>query len=179
MQAYKQSSSKELDEANSLIRSLRTQIDASVKTIRDLTSDRTRQADASAAVQVKSTKPEVNKRVSNNKDLLAEARKFLNSPWMDAHKTPKELAEKVLDVTKEALTNKGDKIFDVTRAIKEAMDGHCMGDWNVYLLWNNIGYVFFNVNPDGFIELKLGKVTVTVYKSFDSVMARVQVPTMY
>ena len=170
---YKQKISKELEEANALVRNLRVQLDNYNHTIRDLTLDRARTLDPSLV-----NKP-LGPRVNTNKDLLAEARKYANSGMVDGHKTPKEIVAKVVDLTREAVVTKGDKIYEVTRFIKEAMDSHFVGDWNVYLMWNNLGFSFHNISPDGFVEVKMGKVAIIVYKSFDSVCIHVMFATAF
>ena len=189
---------KELEEANTLNRNLRSQIDNYTKTIKDLTMERARLAELKQATPTGCGKTENTNsgggggggagasgggggggvlgsnaigganRVNTNKDLLIEARKYVNSPIVDGHKTRKDIVDKVIEVTKEALSVKGDRIYDVTRFIKEVLDANFMGDWNAYIVYNNIGFVFHNIQPDAFVEVKFGKATVTVYKTFDS-----------
>lgn len=164
---YKQNMARELEEANAIVRSLRVQLDNYNRTVRDLTLERSRSLEPSNSV-FSATKSN-SFRVNTNKDLLAEARKYANSAMVDGHKTPRDVVSKVVDLTREAVVTKGDKIYEVTRFIKEAMDSHYVGDWNVYLLWNNLGFAFHNVSVSDFIETKFGKVSIVVYKSFDSV----------
>jgi len=139
---------------------LRAQIEVYTKTIKDLTLDRPLQVEA---------KPGGAIRVASNKELLIEARKYAASPVVDPHKTRKEIVSKAVEVVKEAIVSKGDKIYDVARFVKEFMDANFIGDWNVYLVYNSIGFVFHNIIADGFIEIKFGKAVVTIYKTFDSV----------
>lgn len=106
---------------------------------------------------------------STNKDLLLEARKFSSSPVVEGHRTKKEIVDKAVEISKEAITIKGDRIYDVARFIKEYMDTNFMGDWNCYLLLNNVGFVFHNIIQDAFIEIKFGKATVTIYRTYDAV----------
>lgn len=87
---------------------------------------------------------------------------------MDGHRTKKNIVDKVVEVVKEALMLKGDKIYDVTKFIKEYMDSNFMGDWNCYMLYNNIGYVFHNILNESFIELKYGRISITIYKTYDA-----------
>ena len=103
--------------------------------------------------------------------MLMEARKFINSPVVDGHKTRRDIVDKTVEIVKEALTIKGERIYDIARFIKEYMDTNFMGDWNCYLIYNNIGFVFHNIIGDAFIEVKFVKVIVTIYKTFDSVKA--------
>lgn len=100
--------------------------------------------------------------------MLLDARKYINSPIIDGHKTRKEVVDKCVEIVKEGITIKGDRIYDVTRFIKEYMDSNFMGDWNVYTIYNNLGFVYHNIIGDAFIEVKFGKCTVTIYKTFDS-----------
>lgn len=159
---YKARVKKELEETNEHIRSVCAQIDAAVKVIRDLTKS------PLAPPPVPSTA--TRSKVTNNKELLAEIRKHIDSSGrVDGHTTAKPLVEKVVEIVKDALLNRGDKVYDVTKAIKETLEAQFPGDWNVYILWNNIGYSFHNVHQDGFVELKFNKASVAVYKSVESV----------
>lgn len=159
---YKARVEKELNETNEHIRSVCAQIDASVKVIRDLTKSPV-VAPAAPATPTRS-------KVTNNKELLAEIRKHIeSSARVDGHTTPKALVDKVVEIVKEALVKKGDKVYDVTKAIKETLEAQFPGDWNVYILWNNIGYSFHNVHQDGFVEIKFNKASVAVYRSVESV----------
>ena len=77
-------------------------------------------------------------------------------------------AYKAVEVVQEAITIKAD-LPSVVRFIKECMDANFIGDWNVYLLYNNVGFVYHNITAEGYIEVKFGRVVVTVYRTFDSV----------
>lgn len=160
---YKARVKKELEETNEHIRSVSAQIDAAVKVIRDLTKSPVVAAAAPPSTPTRS-------KVTNNKELLGEIRKHLdNSGRVDGHATAKPLVEKVVEIVKDALLTKGDKVYDVTKAIKETLEAQYPGDWNVYILWNNIGYSFHNVHQEGFVEIKFNKASVAVYKSVESV----------
>lgn len=156
---YKGRVKKELGDTNEHIRSVRAQIDAAVRVIRDLTK----------GGEVAPAQQSTSRRVSNNKELLVEIRKNIGSARVDGHTTAKPVVEKVVEVVKEAFTCKGEKIYEVTKAIKDTLEAHFLGDWNIYLLWNNIGYFFHSVHQDGFVELKFNKATVAVYRSVESV----------
>lgn len=163
---------KELAEMTLGNEDLQFTLDNYRRTIKDLSLDRSKQLEVmTAAVKPLAceSSPEQS-RITNNVELLQEARKFVNSATVDGKKTRKEIVEKLIPVVKEALTSKGDKLYDVTRTIKEFMDTHFMGDWNVYLLYNNLGLLNYNNQSDGFIDIKLGKqISLVVYKAYDPV----------
>lgn len=162
---------QELEDSNALSQNLRSQIDNYSRTIKDMISERSKQLNFSKANK-RGNNPSsssISAQVNNNKDLLVEARKYLNSPTVDGHKTRKDTVEKVTEMVKTAIGTKGDKMYDVARFIKEYMDTHYLGDWNVNLWYNSIGYIYYNGVSDSFIEIKFGKVTVAIYKTFDAV----------
>ena len=158
---------KELGEITRYNEDLQFMLDNYRRTIKDLSLDRSKQLEASGATKP-ATDTEVPRMITNY-DLLVEARKYINSTTVDSKKTHKSILEKLVPVVKEALTSK-DKIYDVTRAIKEYMDLHFMGEWNVYFLFNNLGMMYHNSLSDGYIDFKFGKfVSLVVYKAFDPV----------
>lgn len=146
----------EIDEAEMLGRNLRSQVDNFTKILKSLSLERVRLTQSAT-------------RMHTNKDLLAEARKYVNSPIVDGHQTRKEVVDKVVEMAKEAISNRGDRPSEVVRFAKDLLDSNFMGDWNVYLMYSNLGFVCHNVLPDAYIEIKLGKALLTVFKSFDSV----------
>ena len=172
---YRESTGKELEEAAALLASLRLQLANYNRTVHELKLERTRaQNEASShnnGGENSTGKPTVMnlERVVSNKELLTEARKYVNSAAVDGQKTAKEMVAKVVGLVKEALITRGDNIHAVARFIKEAMDCHYVGDWNVNLLWNNLGFAYYNFCPESYVEAKFGRVSIVVYKSFKSV----------
>src|SRR5690606_23597469 len=106
---------KELDEITIHNDELRFVLENYRRTIKDLSLDRSKQLEASAKPASENGKEE-SFRVTTNFELLAEARKNLNLATVESKKTRKDIVEKLVPVVKDALVNKGDRIYDVTRA---------------------------------------------------------------
>ena len=49
------------------------------------------------------------------------------------------------------------------------MEGNCLGDWNVHLVYASLGYAYHNVTTEGLIEITLGQALVILYKTTSSV----------
>lgn len=126
-------------------------------------------------------------RIHDQRDLLTEARRYISSPVVEARQTRKEIVDRVLEVVKEAVTGTGNGFAEykhahggrsqyhhnpgefVIKYIKEALDWSCLGDWNAYMRYNGLGSVSHYAEEDGFVEVKLGKVTLTVFRTVESV----------
>ena len=162
----------ELEDANALEQKLRSQTENYARTIKDITLERKSLISSTGELHYKLSTLRNNQQptqVKNNKELLIEARKFINNPIIDGHKTRKETVNKVVEVVKEAIIKTNDQIYEMCRYVKQYMDNHYIGDWSVYIWYNNIGYIWYNGISDAIVEVKFGKVTVVIFKTYDAV----------
>lgn len=176
----------EMDEAEMEHRNVRSQIDNCKKILKALTVERVSQSHSRPSSSSSSSSSSSG-RIRDQRDLLTEARRYIGSPIVEARQTRKELVERVLEVVKEAVTGGGQHFEEfkhahggrshyrhnpvefVVRYVKEALDGSCLGDWNAYARYNGLGAVCHHLLEDGFVEMKLGKVTITVFRTVESV----------
>ena len=162
---------KDLEEINAVNVNLQMQVNNYKKTIKNLTLDQTRKLETS------NSNTKRNKRVTipvnNNNELIAEARKFINQPVIDGKRTKKDMVEKVVEITKIAIQTK-QRIYEVANYIKEYLDSNYMGDWSVAIWYLSIGHIYYNCASDGLIDIKFGKVSVTIFKTCDPVSRTLQ-----
>ncbi len=176
----------EMDEAEMEHRNVRSQIDNCKKILKALTVERVSQSHSRPSSSSSSSSSSSG-RIRDQRDLLTEARRYISSPIVEARQTRKELVERVLEVVKEAVTGGGQHFEEfkhahggrshyrhnpvefVVRYVKEALDGSCLGDWNAYARYNGLGAVCHHLLEDGYVEVKLGKVTITVFRTVESV----------
>lgn len=174
---------REMDDAELESRNLSSQIEHCKKILKALTAERASIHSRSAT----STSSSSSGRIHDQRDLLTEARRYINSPVVEARQTRRELVDRVLEVVKEAVTGTGTAFAEyrqahggrshyhhnpgefVIRYVKEALESSCLGDWNAYMRYNALGSVAHHAMEDAFVEVKLGKVTLTVFRTVESV----------
>jgi hypothetical protein len=92
----------------------------------------------------------------------------LDSPVIDSNQTSREITDKIVAIVKNVL--KENIILQnicekITKSIHSEMDGH----WNCQAFYDNIGFNHSLKYPDFSVRMYSGKLSITVYKSYDEV----------
>lgn len=98
-----------------------------------------------------------------------EARAHITSPIVDSHRTAPELVDKILTVVTETITLVGDNRPEtVAHLVKRYLEQISLGEWQCHLVHDQLGFIGTNFT-DSVVEIRMGRVGVTVHKAVDSV----------
>ncbi len=92
----------------------------------------------------------------------------MDSPIIDSDQTSREITDRIVAIVKNVLKeniilrNICEKII---KSIHSEMDGH----WNCQAFYDNIGFNHSLKYPDFNVRIDFGKLSITVYKSYDEV----------
>ncbi len=92
----------------------------------------------------------------------------MDSPVIDSNQTSREITDKIVAIVKDVLKENiilRNICEKITKSIHSEMDGH----WNCQAFYDNIGFNHSLKYPDFSVRIDFGKLSITVYKSYDEV----------
>jgi hypothetical protein len=107
----------------------------------------------------------------SDREILTDARKFLNSPDVDSKATSKEITDKIITIAGKYV-RECDSLYDICKKIKETVDSEFDGFWYCDAFYNNIGFNYNPYNPKFSVKIKYGKLAINVEKIDDQVSIR-------
>jgi hypothetical protein len=102
----------------------------------------------------------------SDREILSDARKYLNFPIINSFQTSKEIVRKISSITKISI-RENENLFNVCKNIKETVEKELDGNWHCNAFYNNIGSYYISFNPKFSIELVFGKISINVQKVYD------------
>jgi hypothetical protein len=109
----------------------------------------------------------------SDKKILKNARKYLNCPFVDSNETSPEITEKIKEITENSI-KECENLYSACKRIKDSVEKEFIGFWYCNARYYDIGVNYNTFDRSFLVNLKFGKLVITVGKNCD----RVSIPRL-